>query len=185
MAKLSINELKYEIAEILSEAKKKKEKKIDAKKKRGATGAYGFYDEALDFSAPLGAYNLYRQQGAVNWGPMTSDGPHVDSSFGNPNVAGNMVMPGHMKESADEKALRSLVREVIQFGLIPEDSAWAPLMENKEGQSFGSIWEAAAHWFQKEGFEEAATCGPAAKGYEKGKFKLDKKAQERAAPKKK
>jgi hypothetical protein len=183
MAKLSINELKYEIAEILSEAKKKKEKKTDAKKKRGAVGAYGFYDEALDFSAPLGAYNLYRQQGAVNWGPMTSDGPHIDSSFANPNVAGN---PGRVHESSDEHALRSLVREVIQFGLIPEDSAWAPLMENKDdGRTYGSIWEAAAHWFQKEGFQEAATCGPTGKGFEKSKFKLDKKAQERAAPKKK
>ena len=137
--KMTIDELKHQIAEILDEAKKKPEKAAKLKRMAAQVEAYGFYDESHDFSAPLGAYNLYRQQGAVNWGPMTSDGTHVDNNgVGNPNV-------GHqfMKES-EERALRGLVREVIENGLVDESSAWAPFLASKE-PIFESTWEEASH----------------------------------------
>lgn len=68
-------EIKY-VGQLLLEAKKKKEK-AEKLKYNPAPPAYG-YAESLDFSAPLGAYNLYRSQGAVNWGPMTGPGPKID-----------------------------------------------------------------------------------------------------------
>jgi hypothetical protein len=137
---LSLNELKLEIAEILDEAKKKKEKAVELKKMGASVEAYGIYDEAFDFSSPLGDFNRYKQQGGVNFGPYTSAGTKLDSNFSHPNTG------PQMKEN-DEKALRSLVREVIQNGLVPDNSAWAPLMEKKE-QLFESPWEAAGHLFE-------------------------------------
>ena len=141
MAKITMNELKLEIAEIVSEAKKKKEK-ADAIKKRGSSvEAYGLYDEAFDFSSPLGVYNLYRQQGGVNYGPYTGAGISVDSTFNSP-AQGAL----QMKES-DERALRAMVREVIQNGLVPESSAWAPMLEKK------TVSESP--WHEAEGLFEA------------------------------
>lgn len=179
MAKTTINELKLEIAEILEEAKKKKEK-VETLKKRGASvEAYGLYDEAFDFSSPLGAYNLYKTQGAANFGPYTSAGSVVDHSFQNPN-RGALQM-----NEKDEQALRMVVREVIQNGLVPSNSAWAPLMERQQKFISENVWERAENifesWYmgQKEAFE--AKQG---KCLEKTEFKLDKKAQERATGKK-
>lgn len=60
------------LKEIISEAKKKK-KESDEKKYEAHPAAYS-YDEAFDFSDPLGEMNVYAQQGAVNWGPYTSKG---------------------------------------------------------------------------------------------------------------
>lgn len=139
--KMTINELKHQIAEILDEAKKKPEKAAKIKRMSAQIEAFGYYDESHDFSAPLGAYNLYRQQGAVNWGPMTSDGTHVDNKgVGNPNAG---TAAPYMREN-DERALRSLVREVIENGLVDESSAWAPFLSSQE-PLFESTWEEAAY----------------------------------------
>src|SRR5512137_1162091 len=105
---MNVNELKIIISEVLEEAKKKLEKGQALKVK----SPYGTYAEALDFSWPLGAYNLYKQQGGVTWGPMTSDGPRVDQNFANPNTRGM----GNMNES-EEQVIRQIVREVIAHGL--------------------------------------------------------------------
>lgn len=134
MPKFTMNELKLEIAEILDEAKKKKEKVEDLKKKGAHIEAYGLYDEAFDFSSPQGDLNLYRNQGASNFGPYTSPGVRVDNNYSNPN--GGITQ---MKES-EEKALRALVREVIQNGLVPADSAWAPLMERQAKAQPQGTW---------------------------------------------
>jgi hypothetical protein len=138
---LSINELKLEIAGLLAEARKKK---AEPKKRGRSVEAYGFFDEALDFSTPLGAFNLYRQQGVSNLGPYTADGPWIDSHFASPRVG-----PTGIAE-ADERALRALVREVIENGLVPSDSAWGPLTEREE-PAFESIWEAAMHYYDHQG----------------------------------
>lgn len=143
---MNINELKVIIAEVLEEAKKKKEKEIKARENHGkAKNAYGYYSEALDFSWPLGPYNLYGQQGQVNWGPYTSGGQKVDQNFANPNTGLNM-------RENDEKALRAVVREVIEYGLVPSDSAWAPIMEASTPKSFDTPWEAAINecaWYMQ------------------------------------
>ena len=150
MAKMTLNELKHQIAGILEEAKKS-EKSTRSSKKSGKppqVEAYGFYDKEHDFSTPQGEHNLYRQQGAVNWGPYTSAGPRVDYS---------------LKET-DERALRALVREVIENGTIDESSAWAPFLA-RAAPLFESSWEEVAYrlteaWYDKQQKDEAASCGP-------------------------
>lgn len=142
---MNINELKVVIAELVEEAKKKKE--IKAKENQGrAKNAFGSYSEALDFSWPLGQNNLYRQQGGANWGPSTSEGPKVDQNFSNPNIR------LQIKEE-DEKTIRSIVREVLDFGLVPSNSAWSPMIESSKPRNFDSPWEQAmneaAHWYMQ------------------------------------
>lgn len=165
--KMTLNELKHKISEIIEEAKKKPEKADKIKRTSAQVEAYGFYTEDHDFSAPLGAYNRYRQQGAVNWGPMTSDGTHVDQ-YGpaNPNILG--------LHEADEQALRSVVREVLENGLIDEESAWAPFLARASSEPiFESSWaEASAmltekHWFDRD-VEKKESEGP--KKGKKGHF---------------
>lgn len=167
---MTLNELKLVIAEMLDEAKKKTQKAEKLKKKGASIEAYGIYDEAFDFSAPLGALNLYRQQGAVNWGPQTSAGTHVDSTYQNPTQ--NTV---NMKES-EERALRALVREVIENGLVPAESAWAPMFESARETIFESSWDAASHlyeaWYDKFKKDEKASEKESAKdaGHEKTSY---------------
>src|SRR3990167_9227603 len=111
--KVTARGLREVVVEIISEAKKKKTKAKKPEKEVKPTG-YSF-DEAFDFSAPLGGYNLYRSQGAVNWGPMTSQGTKVDDG-----AAG-----------MQEGALRALARQVIREHVDPRDSAWMSLVETK------------------------------------------------------
>jgi hypothetical protein len=165
MAKMTLNELKLEIAQILDEAKKKKEK-LEIPKKGASIEAYGLYDEAFDYAESQGALNLYGQQGAVNWGPYTSYGPSIDSSYADPQ---RMATTSNLKEG-DEQALRALVREVIENGLVPSNSAWAPLMPSRRPMD-ESPWADAmslveAHWYDR-GQEEKPS--KKAKGFEKGK----------------
>jgi hypothetical protein len=143
---MNLNELKVLISEVLEEAKKKKEKGDRLRAASGgAKAAYGHYDESFDFSAPLAGYNLYRQQGAVNWGPYTSAGQHIDQNFANPNTRLEL-------REEDETVLRHIVREVIEFGLVPPESAWAPIVESQRSPIFESPWEAAiqeARWYMQ------------------------------------
>lgn len=67
-------------------AKKKKEKA-----KKDIKPAVYEYDESYDFSAPLNAYNLYRTQGSVNWGPMTGPGTKIDDRVSIQNVVRNIM----------------------------------------------------------------------------------------------
>lgn len=164
MAKMTLNELKIQIAEILDEAKKKTEKEEKVKKLGRAVEAYGFYDEAFDFSAPLGAYNRYAQQGAANFGPYTSAGTQINTNFLNPSA-------GTLSEQ-EELVVRNLVREVIQNGLVPSDSAWAPLIEREVApgnswQSAQRIYEAWYDEFRKKKGKEDEAPKKKAKGFEK------------------
>lgn len=111
---------------LLSEAKKKKEKAEELKNK--ATPEAYSYSEAFDFSAPLGAYNLYRTQGAVNWGPMTGPGSKVDD-----RIVGQRA------------SLESLTKGVVKE--MTNKSAWEPLAESVAPSN---VWEAANHWFDFE-----------------------------------
>ena len=77
-----ITELQEMTDRLLGEAKKKSKKAKNAAKTDVPSvkpDAYS-YSEALDFSAPLGALNLYRSQGQVNWGPHTGVGPYIDDN---------------------------------------------------------------------------------------------------------
>ena len=119
----TLKEIRQIVSEVLAEAKKKKEKS-DRLKKKVDPPAYS-YAEAFDFSAPLGAYNLYRTQGAVNWGPMTSAGTKIDD-----HILG--------QRAEAEGALRAYVREAIK-----SDSSWQSLSEAMNPSVPENVWEAA------------------------------------------
>lgn len=163
MAKTTFVGLKREIANILAEAKKVKKK--SSTRLPPQIEAFGHYDKEHDFSEPLGARNLYRQQGSVNWGPNTGPGDHFDTSSAGPN---SRSAASQMKES-DESAIRSLVREVITNGLIDESSAWAPFLASK-APIFESTWEEVEHRMNEAWYDD---------------FKKDKKSDDDDKPKKK
>jgi hypothetical protein len=133
---MSLNELKLVIAEILDEAKKKSEKIEKTRKRGAAVEAYGLYDEAFDFSDPLGPFNLYRQQGQANFGPYTAENIPYDGAYHRDNRGATQV---------HEQAIRQVVRDVIQNGLVPGSSAWAPMLER---ESANGTWEEAGRLFE-------------------------------------
>lgn len=67
-------QIKKVIENVILEARKKK-----AKKKQGyvAKPSDYSYSESLDMSTPQGDKNLYKVQGASNWGPYTSAGEKI------------------------------------------------------------------------------------------------------------
>lgn len=68
--KIKLTELKQIIESIVLEARRKKK----TKKKDAASEPEKYKtDENLDFSQPLGDKNLYKRQGASNWGPFTEE----------------------------------------------------------------------------------------------------------------
>jgi hypothetical protein len=116
--KISVTELRKMVGEIVSEAKKKKpkqDKPSKGVKPQGYSSA-----SALDFSAPLGPHNLYKQQGVSNWGPLTGPGSEFDD---------NELEP----KDVNEQALRSVVRSVISEQSQPQN-----------------IWEKAMHWYDNQ-----------------------------------
>lgn len=149
--KVNLQELRAMVNSAVNEAKKKKEK-AEKTEKVPAPPEYRFAEE-LDFSAPLGAYNLYKSQGAVNWGPMTGPGPSIDDRLHVPKSA-KMV-----------EALTALSK------VIPEASAWGPFLteiRKADKAASGNIWESIMHWydFQKLGLGKVReAAGP--KGKEK------------------
>jgi hypothetical protein len=107
--KVNLPEFKMIVADLVSEAKKKKkdEKKSDSFQ----------YAEAFDFSDALGAYNLYKNQGASNFGPYT----------GTSSVQNDAV-------------IRSIVKETIAEALSP----WRALAESiKDKKPDEGFWEKA------------------------------------------
>jgi len=135
--KVTLEEIKSIVSDVLSEAKKKKEKSEKAKKEVHPAG-YS-YAEALDFSAALGAYNLYGSQGAVNWGPMTGPGTKVDD-----RIAGG--------RAESESILRSFIKEAIKQEMNEDQSAWQQLSEktNVAKKNPSNVWEAAQHLSTKK-----------------------------------
>lgn len=114
---LTINKLRALVDSVIEEAKKKPKKKKEKQEEMNVSPGEYQYAEALDFSEPLGGYNLYKSQGAVNWGPMTGPGPAIDDSIRMPPV-----------------------RVPLGEGAAP-DSEWSHLVEAIDPQN---IWETAA-----------------------------------------
>lgn len=152
----TIQEIRKVVDSVLAEAKKKKEK-AEELKHDPKPPAYG-YSEAFDFSAPLGAYNLYRTQGAVNWGPMTSAGTKIDDRIVN-------------QKSNLEAVLRGVVKEASA------PSAWLPLMESTKVPD--SVWEAAQHWYDHAGFGLGHATSESIESKKAKKAKLDSKKSKR------
>lgn len=122
--KITVNELRIIVGDVLAEAKKKK--KVEEKPpKEPHPGAYR-HAEALDFSTPLGDSNPYKIQGQANFGPYTA------------NVS-----------VKDDVKLESLVR-----GGVSPGSAWAPIVEELGKQlppPESKIWESALHYYDHMG----------------------------------
>jgi hypothetical protein len=128
--RITLEELKVIVAEVINEVKKKKKKeKMDEE----SCLSY-VIDPKLDFSAPLGAYNLYKSQGAVNWGPMTGQGSKVDDRVGS------------KKSVTEEHVLRLYLRNIISesIGVNDIDNF---VNESFDVSPFNGMWEAAAHWY--------------------------------------
>lgn len=117
--KISVNELKSMVGQIVSEAKKKKSK--SEKPMKGVKPTGFSFDEAFDFSTPLGDWNLYARQGSSSWGPLTGPGTKLGEEL---SSAGR---------SLSENAVRSLVRQVIKEHAAPMN-----------------IWESAMHWYDNQ-----------------------------------
>lgn len=142
---MKIDELRTLISQVLAEAKKKKEKSDKAKVKPEPP-AYS-YAEAFDFSAPLGAYNLYHNQGVVNWGPQTSGGPRVDDQVTVPSAA-----------ALTQEAVSGFIGKLMNEQAVSQ-SEWDVFQEHVENGPEG-IWESALHWydFNRRGLGEMAPC---------------------------
>ena len=156
--KISVNELRGMIGEIVAEAKKKNKDK--SKKPTKGVKPNGFsFDEAFDFSAPLGAHNLYALQGASNWGPLTGPGTHLAD--------------GTSVKNLPEQAVRALVRQVISEQASRSNSAWS---------SFGgpkNVWTEAMHYYdnQKLGLGKQTSEGIQQKKADK--LEKDKKSKKK------
>ena len=140
--KISVPELRKLVEEVIAEAKKKKEKDLEEEVRPDAH----MYDKAHDYSPPLGAYNLYRSQGPVNWGPHTGPGPKIDDR------------PWGVK---NESALRTALRQMISEALMPApNSAWMGVVPPAPRKVPKGIWESAMHWydFQSRGLGEGSAA---------------------------
>lgn len=107
------------VAQVISEAKKKKKKDADAEKAYTATPKEYGYADAFDFSAPLDTANLYKNQGAANFGPYTNGGDVAD------------------------KTLRAAIKEEIRLQLSEDTSPWHFLSEAMEmnKKPMKNVWE--------------------------------------------
>jgi hypothetical protein len=139
-----IEQVREIVKEVLAEAKKKKKKEEELEEKVEPCG-YS-YSATFDFSAPLAAYNLYKSQGAVNWGPMTGPGPKLD----------DRVRARSAGQANLEEHLRSLIGRVIEEE-VSNDSAWNMLSESFEfskpqapPKKGDNIWKEALHWFDHQ-----------------------------------
>ena len=146
-----MNEFKALVGAVLIEARKSKKKDKEEQPKVVKPDAYQ-YAEQLDFSNPLGGYNLYKSQGASNWGPMTGPGPQIDDNIRMPPQKINMGESVH-----------------------PE-SAWSNLVESHE-----SIWESALHWYDHMGVGLGEACSDKKNKKKKGMgfFPFQKKKKDK------
>jgi hypothetical protein len=163
--KITVEQLRGMVTEAITEAKKKRKKDLEEMESRPDGH---MVDSKFDFAPPLGGYNLYRSQGAVNWGPQTGAGSKVDDR------------PYGVKA---ESALRSAIRGMISEKLSPDPaSAWSAFSPSPAPKAPNGIWESAMHYydFQRRGLgqmKEAAK--PSAEKPEDKK--ADKKKGKKAA----
>jgi len=143
-------DIKRVISNVLAEAKKKKEK-AEVLKHDPKPAAYG-YSEAFDFSAPLGAYNLYRSQGAVNWGPMTGPGSKIDDKIVGQRANLEQVLHGIVKEVSTPSAWAPLIKESAEN---IEEGPW-DYLKNLGGQAKGAAGKALGKAGQAVGNKVAA-----------------------------
>lgn len=131
-----MKDLELYVEGVLNEVKKKKEKAIALKKDEANIGYT--YAEEFDFSAPLGQYNLYRTQGAVNWGPMTSAGTKIDDRIS-----------GQRSKKEEAKVLESVeFRTLAEAAERTDEGPW-DYAKSMAGQAAGGIKKAAGSAWDK------------------------------------
>lgn len=117
-----INKLQEMTDRLLGEAKKSKKSKNAEKADVPDVQPRAYsYSEAFDFSQPLGALNLYRSQGVVNFGPFTGVGPYIDD---NPH---RIKHDSHEMQSAWETLSRKAGSGIVAEG------AWGKVQALVEG----------------------------------------------------
>lgn len=120
--KMTLKELREFVKQaVLEEARKSKKKPAPEAKLNPAAKAYGQHAESFDFSQPLGNLNLYKLQGAANFGPYTNSAGVVD--------------PTQLVEYAPDVA--STIRGVNE---ALSQSAWTPIIEMARPPE--NVWEA-------------------------------------------
>lgn len=160
--KITVEQLKVMVEHAINEAKKKKQKDLEEMETRPDGH---MLDKNMDFAPPLGGYNLYRSQGAVNWGPQTGAGPKID----------DRPYPGTVAESSLRQAIRGMISEKLR----PDpNSAWSAFSPPPPQVPPKGIWESAMHYydFQRRGLgqmkEEAKPVDEKHVGFKKLKGKL-------------
>jgi hypothetical protein len=150
--KTTISELRILVDAIIEEARKSKKKPKDHPDRMKANHPNAYqYDEALDFSNPLGSYNLYKSQGGASWGPNTGAGPKVDDNIRFPPQKLN-----------------------LGEGVDP-NSEWAQLVESN---NLENVWESVARWYDHQGLglgEGSAVLDEKHVGFKKLKNQIKKK----------
>jgi hypothetical protein len=132
--KITVEQLRGMVQTAINEAKKKKAKVAEAEHR--ADGQ--IVDKNFDFAPALGGFNLYRSQGAANFGPYTNTPHSIDD-----RIYGTKM----------ESALRQAIGQMISEELSPDpSSAWAALVPQPVAVPT-NIWEAAMHYydFQRRG----------------------------------
>ncbi len=121
-----MNAIKTIVAQVISEAKKKKKKDND-QKYVACPKEYGYAD-AFDFSSPLGDENRYKAQGDSNLGPYTNSG--------NP----------------EDKKLRAAIKETIREAMLNERSPWDFLSESlrMNERNPKNVWESLGRFVNEE-----------------------------------
>lgn len=123
--KIGLNNVRNKVSSIVSEARKKKDKS-EKQLHKPSPKEYG-YAESFDFSSPLGGYNLYKSQGASNWGPMTGPGQSIDDKISVPKSA-------------------KLAEDILKLAeSIPKSSAWSPVLKEAykivDLKNSKNVWE--------------------------------------------
>lgn len=143
--KITVEQLRGMVKEAINEAKKKKAKVAEAEKRPDGH----VIDKNQDYAPPLGGFNLYRAQGAANFGSYTNTSAPLDD-----RLYGTKM----------EAAIRQVVGKMISEELRPDPkSAWSRLVpEEKKVETPKNVWEAALHYydFQRRGLGQMKEEAP-------------------------
>lgn len=133
--KISIEQMKEMVTEVISEAKKKKKKKGDDSPLN-----------PLDFSEPLGELNLYKRQGASNIGPFTEH-------------ALRTVIKRMLREALGEIEIKPVDKDKTKVSspytgqVVSKDSKDTvvdPKLADSKWKPGKGAWEQADHWYSVE-----------------------------------
>lgn len=126
--KMTLRELREFVRkQVLEEAKRKK--KEVPKPQPPHVRAYGQTAEAFDFSQPLRSMNLYKAQGAANFGPYTAAHEQVDATPVREYAPAAASMIRKVNESLSQSVWEPVAEQVR-----PAENVWEELVRLTESQ---------------------------------------------------